>query len=191
MNNIGNFTTEELEKMFTEGVGSLKAEPVKQDEPKDMFREDVRHIRYEAEEEMKTHVELKHEDMEKNSHIAYIPDLYPDEPEIFPGGPKVGEVEAWKKLYNGHDVFITEIGSDNPKIFIYRTLNRFEYKQLVSMADTDPLQREEIICQAVTLWPKGYDWKDMAKVHAGLPSTYAEIIMEKSGFTKEYAIQIL
>ena len=51
------------------------------------------------------------------------------------------------------------------------------------------LQREESICETVTLWPKNYDYSTMAVSKAGIPSTYSEIIMEKSGFTKDIAIQ--
>lgn len=188
MESIGNFTQEELNQMFKDGMGKLKEE---KKEPKDPLVENVKDLTYSREEAEEKYNEIMREDEESNSHVAYIPDLFPNEPEVFPGGPKVGEVEAWKKRFNGHDIFITEIGNDNPKVFIYRTLNRFEYKQLVAMQDTDPLQREEIICQAVTLWPSDYNWKNMATVHAGLPSTYAEIIMEKSGFTKDYAVQVL
>jgi hypothetical protein len=51
--------------------------------------------------------------------------------------------------------------------------------------------REETICQTVTLWPGDYNYKDMAVQKAGIPSTLSEIIMEKSGFTKNYAVEEL
>lgn len=126
----------------------------------------------------------------KNSSEEYeeapFLNLY-DEP-LFPGGPTRSKIEAWKKDWNGYDIYITEILNET---FIFRTLNRFEYKQLVSLQNVDALQREEVICQTVTLWPDEYTWREMATTLAGIPSTYAEIIMEKSGFTKDFAIQVI
>lgn len=107
---------------------------------------------------------------------------------LFPGGPSKNEIDIWKKDWQGYEIYITEILNQT---FIFRTLNRFEYKQLISLTNVDALQREEVICQTVTLWPQEYTWKEMATTLAGIPSTYAEIIMEKSGFTKDYAIQVL
>ena len=107
---------------------------------------------------------------------------------LFPGGPGKLQIDTWKKDWEGYDVYITEILNQT---FIFRTINRFEYKQLITLQNIDALQREEVICQTVTLWPENYTWKEMATTLAGVPSTYAEIIMEKSGFTKDYAIQVL
>lgn len=107
---------------------------------------------------------------------------------LFPGGPSKIDLDTWKKDWEGYDIYITEILNQT---FIFRTLNRYEYKQLITLQNVDALQREEVICQTVTLWPQNYTWKEMATTLAGIPSTYAEIIMEKSGFTKDFAIQVL
>ena len=107
---------------------------------------------------------------------------------LFPGGPSKLDLDTWKKDWEGYDIYITEILNQT---FIFRTLNRYEYKQLITLQNVDALQREEVICQTVTLWPQNYTWKEMATTLAGIPSTYAEIIMEKSGFTKDFAIQVL
>lgn len=114
------------------------------------------------------------------------PTLDPYDDVLFPGGPTKSQIQAWKKEWDGYDIYVTEILNET---FIFRTLNRFEYKQLVSFIDINALQREETICQTVTLWPIEYDYTNMATGKAGIPSTYSEIIMEKSGFTKDYAIQ--
>lgn len=106
--------------------------------------------------------------------------------ELFPGGPTKSEINLWKKEWDGYDIYVTEILKET---FVFRTLNRFEYKQLVSFVDINALQREETICSTVTLWPSNYDYNAMATTKAGIPSTYSEIIMEKSGFTKDFAIQ--
>ena len=116
------------------------------------------------------------------------PDLAAYDETLFPGGPTKSQINSWKKEWEDYDIFVTQILN---KMFVFRTLNRFEYKQLVSFTDIDALVREETICQTVTLWPSGYNYKDMAVAKAGIPSTYSEIIMEKSGFTKDYAIEEL
>lgn len=117
-----------------------------------------------------------------------VPTLNQYDELLFPGGPGKLQIDTWKKDWQGYDVYITEILNQT---FIFRTINRFEYKQLITLQNVDALQREEVICQTVTLWPENYTWKEMATTLAGVPSTYAEIIMEKSGFTKDYAIQVL
>lgn len=110
-----------------------------------------------------------------------------DEP-LFVGGPTKTQLDSWKKQWEGYDIYVTEI---QEQYFVFRTLNRFEYKQVVALQNIDALQREEIICETVTLYPNEYKWDKMAKGKAGIPSTYSQIIMEKSGFTNEYAIEVL
>jgi hypothetical protein len=114
------------------------------------------------------------------------PELDQYDDELFPGGPTKSQINLWKKEWDGYDIYVTEILKET---FIFRTLNRYEYKQLVSFIDINGLQREETICATCTLWPSNYDYKAMATTKAGIPSTYSEIIMEKSGFTKDFAIQ--
>lgn len=114
------------------------------------------------------------------------PHIDPYDDVLFPGGPTKSDIQLWKKEWEGYDIYVTEILNET---FVFRTLNRFEYKQLVSFTDINALQREESICETVTLWPKNYDYSTMAVSKAGIPSTYSEIIMEKSGFTKDIAIQ--
>lgn len=107
---------------------------------------------------------------------------------IFEGGPNVSQVELWKKEWPNHDIFAVEILGER---FVVRTLNRFEYKQLVAMQNVNALQREEIICETCVFHPRNYDFKAMALSKAGIVSTLSQVIMENSGFTKEYAIQLL
>ncbi len=107
---------------------------------------------------------------------------------LFPDGPPIGQVELWKKQYDKEKIFHTQIID---KHFIFRTLNRFEYKQIVALENIDALYREEIICNTCVLWPLHYDFKTMAAEDSGYPSTLAQIIMENSGFTKEYGIEVL
>ena len=107
---------------------------------------------------------------------------------VFEGGPAIGQVDLWKKQYTKEKVMHTQILDRH---FVFRTLNRFEYKQIVAIQNIDALYREEIICNTCVLWPMNYNFKAMAEEDSGYPSTLAQIIMENSGFTKEYGIEVL
>lgn len=111
-----------------------------------------------------------------------------DDFQIYENGPYISQVEIWKKQYGEGHVLHTQVVD---KHFVFRTLNRFEYKQIVAMQNVDALMREEIICSTCVLHPRNYDFKSMASSEAGYPSTLSKIIMENSGFTSEYGIEIL
>ena len=153
------------------GSGYLDSEPAPQPQPQ-------------LQEEEENYNDYVNED----AFNKPAPELASYDETLFPGGPTKSQINSWKKEWEGYDIFVTQILN---QMFVFRTLNRFEYKQLVSFTDIDALVREETICQTVTLWPSGYNYKDMAVAKAGIPSTYSEIIMEKSGFTKDYAIEEL
>ena len=129
-----------------------------------------------------------------NVYIAHEPDdvdeyyLDPDDTPIFEDGPGISQIDIWKKQYTKEKIFHTQILDRH---FVFRTLNRYEYKQIVAIENIDALYREEIICTTCTLWPRHYDFKAMAGEDSGYPSTLAQIIMENSGFTKEYGIEVL
>ncbi len=108
--------------------------------------------------------------------------------QIFENGPRLSEVELWKKQFSKERIYHVQILD---KHFVFRTLNRYEYKQIVALENIDALQREEVICTTCTLFPYSYNFKKMAKEDSGYPSTLAQIIMENSGFTKDYAIEVL
>ena len=112
----------------------------------------------------------------------------PNDTPIFEDGPGISQVDIWKKQYTKEKIFHTQILDRH---FVFRTLNRFEYKQIVAIEGIDALYREEIICHTCVLWPLNYDFKKMAADDSGYPSTLAQIIMENSGFTKEYGIEVL
>ena len=112
----------------------------------------------------------------------------PNDTPIFEDGPGISQVEIWKKQFSKEKIFHTQILE---KHFVFRTLNRYEYKQIVAIENIDALYREEIICKTCVLWPYNYDFKIMAGEDSGYPSTLAQIIMENSGFTKEYGIEVL
>lgn len=108
--------------------------------------------------------------------------------QIYEYGPYMSQIQIWKKQYGEGHVLHTQVID---KHFIFRTLNRFEYKQIVAMQNVDALMREEIICSTCVLHPRNYNFKNMASSEAGYPSTLSKIIMENSGFTTEYGIEVL
>lgn len=123
---------------------------------------------------------------EPTTEEEYYLDL--DDTPIFEDGPGISQIDIWKKEYSKEKIFHTLILD---KHFVFRTLNRFEYKQIVALENIDALYREELICQTCVLWPFNYNFKKMAAEDSGYPSTLAQIIMENSGFTKEYGIEVL
>ncbi|WP_422661746.1 hypothetical protein ACK8P5_25670 (plasmid) [Paenibacillus sp. EC2-1] len=102
---------------------------------------------------------------------------------IFPGGPLESEKNSWKKQFegDGHEVFSSPAGGD---MFVWRTMSRVEYRSLMALPNTDPLQREEIICEICVLFPYDYNFSTMSARKAGVPSVLAEAIMKESAFDK-------
>lgn len=100
---------------------------------------------------------------------------------LWPGGPKKSEVESWKKQFE--DIYIAD-DIDPTAIFIYRTINRYEYKAIIATPNTDPLMREEMICEQCVLFPYEYSYGAMSKGNAGNVSTLADQILMMSGFVK-------
>lgn len=117
----------------------------------------------------------------------------PEDAPIFPGGPLASQIASWKKQFAVTDaegniikegeIYVSKIGNDH---FVWRPMTRYEYKQMISLPNTDPLQREEIVCETCVLWPENFNYEAMAKEKAGVPSLLAHQIMEASGFVDEY-----
>ena len=109
-----------------------------------------------------------------NEHIENTDDLY------FDNGPLVSEVESWRKQYDS--IYLVDDLSDD--VYIYRTLNRYEYKSIMAAQNTDPLMREEMICETCVLFPSNFSYDSMSTTNAGIISTLAEHIMSTSGFSR-------
>lgn len=107
--------------------------------------------------------------------------------EIFPGGPNEAMVGLWKKTFPDCLVFAADVSG---QIFVARSITRLEYKKLISLS-IDQLQREEVICSTCVLYPYNINWQDINGLRGGIPSTLASIIMENSGFSNEYGVQVL
>lgn len=103
-----------------------------------------------------------------------------DEDLLFPGGPTVEDVEEWKSRYNG-EVFLTDF--EDGEIYLWRPINRKEYKSIMGIEGSSGMYREEAICQTVILWPKGnISTKLRTFGKAGVPTLLSELILEKSGY---------
>lgn len=96
------------------------------------------------------------------------------------------QLTSWKKQYG--KVFFLEV-KDQP--FVFRKLERFEYKEIVGQPNTDPLMREELIAECCVLYPLAYDFTVMANQSAGYPAVLSEVIMDFSGFTRDIKVREL
>ena len=112
----------------------------------------------------------------------------PDEEEIWPGGPTAKMIKDWKQEYG--EVYVTSISFD--KHYVWRVLNRMEYKSVVrkmeDLIQTGELSsaeanmwNEEAICEMCTLYPE-FDANKLVGSMAGVPSLIAQEVLEASGF---------
>ncbi len=179
------------QKLEFEKNGTLSQEG--QDNPEDIYAA----LRKEAGQEVSNDdkPEISGEiDLSNKPELDYInyekdDDFYidPTDSPVFEDGPGISKIQLWKKQYGVSKVFHTKILE---KHYLFRTLNRAEYEQIASLS-LDSLTNEELICKTCVLWPLNYNYETMAKEEAGYPSTLAQIIMENSGFTNEYGIEVL
>ena len=112
----------------------------------------------------------------------------PDDEEIWPNGPTAGHIKMWKKEFG--EVYVTSLSFD--KHIVWRTLSRYEYKQLVkkmeqlvqagqlSSAEAN-MWNEEAITEMCILDPP-FDKQDIGREMAGMPSLIAQEVLEASGF---------
>ena len=159
----------------------LDPDSVEKEELKDEIKvEELKNIPTQSNEELKNI---------KTDHIVPEDD-YP----IFINGPMKSTVSMWKKQYN-HNVDGVEMGhvfavEVQGMYFVLRTLKRGEYMYLNSLQNQNAYTREEAIAHTCCLYPV-LDYKEMADLDAGIPATLAEIIMNASGFSKQYNIEVL
>jgi hypothetical protein len=113
---------------------------------------------------------------DKEKKIAAEPEV--QEELLFEGGPKQSKVEEWKSLYKS--IYLTEF--EDGEVFIWRTLKRKEFKDIVKVEGADAMYREERVCERCVLWPEKYDFIAMTAGKAGAPTLLSEQIMSKSGF---------
>jgi hypothetical protein len=151
-----------------------------------------RKVRVEANDEI---IEDMHEDdinmIEAEEDIqeteTQVEDL-PDDEEIWPDGPTAGHIKMWKKEFG--EVYVTSLSFD--KHIVWRTLSRYEYKQLVKKMEQlvqagqltsaeANMWNEEAIAEMCILYP-GFEKQDINREMAGMPSLIAQEVLEASGF---------
>lgn len=111
--------------------------------------------------------------------------VHEEDEELLPGF-WASDLTAWKQQYGDvYDITIKDV------TFIIRSMQRFEYKEILSAPNTNPLIREEMICEYCVLYPQGYDFTKMASDKAGYPAILSEFIMDLSGFTKQVSVRKL
>jgi hypothetical protein len=98
--------------------------------------------------------------------------------QIFPGGPSQAMVDEWKDLYK--EVYANRI---NDTVYIWRTITRKEYKDIMRAKGGDGYYREEKVSGKCVLWPKDFESTVMNSGKAGVPTILAAQILEKSAFT--------
>ncbi|MCD7910955.1 hypothetical protein KC480_05370 [Bacillus velezensis] len=98
-------------------------------------------------------------------------------------GPTRKEVEGWKEKYSGFIYFVPFEGD----IFIFRPLERPEYREIVSNTTLTALDREEVFTEKCVIYPYDFSIEKIKKSRAGIASLLAEMIMEKSGFVAQTA----
>lgn len=115
---------------------------------------------------------------------------YPDEEEIWPGGPTVGHAKAWKEAYGRVIVGTLESGEH----YVIRPLNRAEYRNHVisiertrnsaggGLQTAETLATEEAITQIGLLYPVLDDMELRNFGPAGFPTLVSQQIMEISDF---------
>lgn len=96
--------------------------------------------------------------------------------------PTEADIENWKSQYGTIHISTILNGSD---LYLWRTLRRQEYKQLMKSGFLNEVLRgEEAIVKKCLLYPKP-DEKFMATSNAGVVSSLKEQIMYKSSFVPE------
>lgn len=102
---------------------------------------------------------------------------------VIQNGPTRQEIEEWKDRYGS--VYFTPFEGET---FIWRTLNRPEYREIIRNTDLTMLDREEHITDKCVLFPRNFSCSEYTKEgKAGVPSLLSEMIMDKSGFVAQSA----
>lgn len=97
-------------------------------------------------------------------------------------GPTRKEVEGWKSRHE-HVYFTPFDGAT----FVWRTLNRPEYREIIRDTTLTALDREELFTERCVLFPYDFSLEKIKKSRAGIASLLSEMIMDKSGFVAQSA----
>ena len=95
-----------------------------------------------------------------------------------PDGVTKEQVNEWKEKYG--DIYVATFSEEK---YIYRPLKRFEYKQILSLNQTQDARTfaEEKVAEKCIVWPKVESAK-LSTLKAGTISTLVDLIMAASNF---------
>ena len=91
------------------------------------------------------------------------------------GAPTPAIIDGWKETFG--DVFIAAFDAD--EVFVFRALNRKEYRELqIKAADTDPMEYEESVVKTCLLFQSVSQLDNKA----GTIPSLLEMVMQNSNF---------
>lgn len=94
--------------------------------------------------------------------------------------PMISQIEAWKQRW-GH-INVSKVGSDRPEYYVWRTLQRYEYKEMSKGTSIDMNEAfNEMLVEKCILFPN-YEFNFRTKSDAGVITTLGNQIAYKSGF---------
>lgn len=95
-----------------------------------------------------------------------------------PNGPTQEQINEWKEKYG--DIYVATFSEDK---YIYRSLKRFEYKQILSLNQTQDARTfaEEKVAEKCIIWPR-VEAAKLSTLKAGTISTLVDLIMAASNF---------
>ena len=80
-------------------------------------------------------------------------------------------IERVKDKYKNIYIFQFE-----EQVFVYHSVGRKDYKNLLANGELDEQEKEEMLCKLCTIWPVNYDFANCEE--AGLPTRLAEEIVK-------------
>ena len=84
---------------------------------------------------------------------------------------------VFKEQNEGHKILYINLCN---KEFVFRTLGKKEYKNILNVCSTDH-DLEDMVCNVAVLYPEDYDFREAPL--GGLSKTIAPLVTELSGFT--------
>lgn len=127
---------------------------------------------------------LSPEDKKLQDLYNTLKDAYGD------SAPLVSSLEAWKKRWG--NIHISKVSSERNEYYIWRTLRRYEYKEInVGNALDDPESTNELLVEKCLLFPD-YNFAFRNQTDAGIITTLGQQISYKSGFvTPQEALSLI
>lgn len=111
------------------------------------------------------------------------------EEEVWPDGPKFGQINEWKDKFG--DIYVTSVTPTEH--VVWRTMSRFEYRRLIQNTEQAlatgqtsqaiaNLDNEDAIAELCILYPP-YSRTKATGMLGGIASTISQQVMEASGFS--------